>query len=80
MRRNNLDVSVDILKSAMGGANKTAIVVKSNLNFEIIKEYLNDLTSCDFLAVNKGIFYTTPKGMKFVEDYYSLTEPLNHKN
>ncbi len=65
----------------MGGANKTAIVVKSNLNFGIIKEYLNDLTNCDFLAVDEtGRFYTTPKGMKFVEDYLNLVKPINGKS
>ena len=37
-RRNNLDVSVDILRAAMGGTYKTRIAVKSNLNFKILKE------------------------------------------
>lgn len=80
MRRNNLDVSVAILEAANGGSNKTKIVVKSNLNFEIIKEYLNTLTSSGLLSVDeKGRYSTTDKGLKFIEDYYNLTEPLNHK-
>lgn len=80
MRRNNLEVSVAILKAANGGSTKTRIVSKSNLNFEIIKEYLNTLTRGGLLTVDeKGRYSTTDKGLKFIEDYYNLTEPLNHK-
>ncbi len=62
-RRNNLDVSVDILRAAMGGAYKTTIVVKSNLNALLIKGYLSNLTNSGFITVDKrGRYHTTPEG------------------
>jgi predicted transcriptional regulator len=76
-RRNNLDVSVDILQACICGTNKTRMVVKSNLNFEIIKEYVSTLIYSGFLAEENGGYITTEKGAKFVEDYRNLIEPLN---
>ena len=76
-RRNNLDVCVDILQAASGGVNKTSLVVKSNLNFEIIKEYLQTLMFSGYLVVGEGgRYYTTEKGVKFVEDYRELVADL----
>ena len=78
MRRNSLDVSVDILEAALGGANKTRIVYKSNLNFEIVKGYMRNLMGNGLLEVNDdGKFVTTKSGLKFVRDYRNLMEPLN---
>lgn len=78
IRRTNLEVSVDILEAARNGAKKTRIVYQSNLNFEIVKTYLNTLISSGLLAENeKGYYVTTQKGIKFVEDYGSLVKPLS---
>ena len=77
MRRSNLDVTVDILETAKGGAKKTKIVYGSNLNFSIIKGYLNSLVSGGFLEVDDGGRYsTTMRGAKFVEEYRELIKPL----
>ncbi len=74
-RRNNLDISVDILQAATGGANKTRIVVKSNLNALIIKGYLSSLTARGLLTRDKdGKYHTTKEGAKFVEDYQRLIQ------
>ncbi|GAI07498.1 unnamed protein product [marine sediment metagenome] len=42
-RRNNLDISADILRTAHSGARKTRIVYQANLNFDIVKKYLKAL-------------------------------------
>jgi predicted transcriptional regulator len=76
MRRNSLDVTVNILESAQGGANKTRIVYGSNLNFEIVKGYINTLVNGGFLEVEGKRYSTTKKGVKFVEDYRELMMPL----
>jgi predicted transcriptional regulator len=77
-RRNSVKVSVDILKTAKGGAKKTKIVYGSNLNFEIIKKYLNALQNNGLLEIDEeGRYITTSKGMQFVEDYNNLLKPLN---
>jgi predicted transcriptional regulator len=79
MRRNSLDVSVDILEAARGGVNKTRIVYGSNLNFEIVKGYINTLVGSGLLEVVNGARYTTTmKGEKFVHEYRELVKPLQN--
>lgn len=72
MRRSSLDVTVNILEAAQGGVNKTRIVYGSNLNFEIVKGYLNTLVDGGFLNVDGKRYATTEKGVKFIEDYSEL--------
>jgi len=79
MRRSSLDVTVNILEAAQGGVNKTRIVYGSNLNFEIVKGYLNKLIEGGLLVVDeRGRYETTGKGIKFVNEYKSLIEPLKN--
>lgn len=70
-RRNNVDIMVDILRVSVGGAKKTWIVYKANLNFKIVKQYLSELMEKDLLAVNgdSGLYVTTDKGLEFVRQY-----------
>ena len=77
MRRTNLDVSVNILETAVSGARKTKIVYQSNINFAIVGGYLDTLISGGLLAIDeKGCFKTTKKGAKFVKDYQNLMKPI----
>ncbi len=71
MRRNNKDIEADILRIATGGARKTQIVYKGNLNFKIVKGYLNRLIEQKCIDHDrKGmLFYTTPKGFEFLRRY-----------
>ncbi|MBM3291409.1 transcriptional regulator [Candidatus Bathyarchaeota archaeon] len=78
MRRTSLDVYVDILEAAESGANKTRLVYRANLNFEIIKRYLKTLMENGLLEEKvEGRFFTTKKGSQFVEQYKDLVIPLN---
>ena len=77
MRRSSLDVTVNILEAAQGGANKTRIVYGSNLNFEIVKGYINTLVNNGFLEVDGKRYSTTERGVKFVEEYRELMKPLH---
>jgi predicted transcriptional regulator len=78
MRRTSLDVYVDILEAAQNGANKTRIVYRANLNFEIVKKYLKSLIESDLLMVNEnGKYYTTKKGYNFIIQYRNLIQPLD---
>jgi predicted transcriptional regulator len=76
MRRSSLDVTVNILEAAQGGANKTRIVYGSNLNFEIVKGYINTLVNNGFLENDGKRYSTTERGSKFVEEYRELMKPL----
>ena len=78
MRRNNLDICVEILQVARMGAKKTHIVYKANLNFRIVIEYINRLIKSGMLfsAKNSGIYTTTERGEKFLKSYYEFIIPL----
>jgi len=68
-KRSNLEVSADILKVALGGAKKSHIVYRANLNFAIIKEYLENLSSSGLLTIpvnGSKLYTTTDKGIAFV--------------
>jgi predicted transcriptional regulator len=69
-KRSNFEISADILKVAMGGARKSHIVYKANLNFEIVKSYLKELTSSGLLqSPDQGnkLFTTTEKGIEYIK-------------
>jgi predicted transcriptional regulator len=68
-KRSNLEISADILKVAIGGAKKSHLVYRANLNFAIIKEYLENLSSSGLLTVpvnGSKLYMTTDKGIAFV--------------
>ena len=73
VRRNNLDICSDILRVARGGANKTRIVYQANLNFQIVKKYLNRLVDGGLLRPSENMFITTPKGVQFIEQYTAIS-------
>jgi predicted transcriptional regulator len=68
-KRSNLEISADILKIAIGGAKKSHLVYQANLNFSIIKDYLNDLSSAGLLSRptnGSKLYTTTEKGIEFI--------------
>ena len=65
IRRNRIDITVDILKVAMNGAKKTQIVYQANLNHNLAKKYIALLTEQDLIKQQEGIFVTTEKGRTY---------------
>lgn len=78
MRRNNLDICADILRVSRGGAIKTHLVYKANLNFKIVKRYIGGLTESGLLVKNGKRFYATEEGILFIDRYDQLGAPLTH--
>jgi predicted transcriptional regulator len=78
VRRNDLDICADILQVAKAGAKKTQIVYQANLNFKIVKGYLQRLISNGMLdPSHEGkLFITTSLGVDFLERYRALVSPL----
>jgi len=78
MRRNDLDICVDILHVARKGAKKTHIVYKANLNFKIVKKYINRLIKTGMLssAKDSSLYVTTGQGIKFLVKYNELVTPM----
>ena len=81
MRRNDLDICADILQVARTGAKKTHIVYQANLNFKIVKGYLQRLIANGMLHPNQEgrLFFTTSVGVDFIERYRALVSPLKVK-
>ena len=80
-KRTNLEVSADILKVAIGGAKKSHIVYQANLNFAIIKEYLEHLARSGLLtapANGSKLYTTTDKGIAFVNYMNGLQQFAMH--
>ncbi len=78
MRRNYLDIYVDILKVAMTGAKKTHIVYQVNLNFKIVRKYLDRLIDNGMLspAGNSRLYTTTDRGVAFLDIYNEFVAPI----
>ena len=78
-RRNNLEITADILHIAKNGANKTHIVYGANLNFKLLDRYLHDLLKTGLVkncVGRKGIIETTEKGKNFL-NYYAGFQQFN---
>jgi predicted transcriptional regulator len=76
-KRSNFEISADILKVAMGGARKSHIVYKANLNFQIIKNYLKDLINSGLLQYptnGSKLYTTTEKGIQYINYYEGMKQ------
>ncbi len=73
-RRNDLDIQADILRVALdrGGALKTQIVYQANLNFKIVKGYLEGLIGSGLLELTGPRYYPTDRATAFLEAYENL--------
>ncbi|MCK4952791.1 hypothetical protein KAS14_03320 [Candidatus Bathyarchaeota archaeon] len=79
-RRNNLEIAADILRVAKRGAKKTHIVYKANLNFNILHEYLDELTDAGLIENDiegNGTIKTTEKGVQYLNYYHGLKQFMN---
>jgi predicted transcriptional regulator len=79
-RRQKYDIIADILKIAAMGSKKTRLVYLSNLNFTILKEYLEILLKKELLEMSNDEIYTTFKGFFYLEKYEEIQSLLNDKD
>lgn len=77
MKRNNLDICADMLRVSRIGAKKSHLVYKANLNFLIVKKYLNRLVDNGLLDHSGDRFYITNKGSEFLDRYDTMVAPLS---
>ena len=72
MKRNRLDICADLVRVARGGARKTHLVYRANLNFRVLQPYLRLLIDKG-LIIEKPPYYTsTEKGEEFLHYYKML--------
>jgi len=62
VKRSRFEIIMDILKICMGGAGKTEIVYRGNLNFKMLKNYLAELEKRGLIEERNGLIYTTDSG------------------
>jgi len=66
-RRSKFDIIIAILDVVSGGANKTKIVYKANLNFNLATKYLDFLLEKGLVRTNSSIYEITEEGETFLE-------------
>ena len=76
MRRGELDIISDILEMAEGGAKKTHLVYRANLNSKVLKRYLRKLFEYGFIRIEGRFYVTTKKGAEFLYNYRQLMVQL----
>lgn len=75
-RRDHAEVLCSMLEAGLNGVNKTGIVYRSNINFDIVKQYLIDLMKAKLLETDGKLYQTTEKGVSFMRKYAELREML----
>lgn len=68
-RRNNLDISAELLKIAEEGARKSHLVYQANVNFQLIEEYLKRFVRLGMLIKDGPFYHTTEKGREYIDLY-----------
>jgi len=76
-RRHKLDVIFEILSLAQGGVRRTRLVYLTNINFSMLRRYLNVLFRMGLIEDRGRMLVTTPKGVRFVEEYDEFTSKWN---
>ena len=76
-KRSDIEVLADILSVAKNGAKKSHIVYKANLNFEIVKGYLERLERSGLITGPNGkdrTFSTTEKGIRYLDHFEAFKD------
>ena len=70
-----MDIIADILKIAQYGARKSHIVYKANLNFKVLKEYVEKMEKVGLIISQeekRNTIETTDKGLIYLKNYYDF--------
>ncbi len=76
-RRHKLDVIFEILSLAQDGVKRTRLVYLTNINFSMLGRYLNVLFRMGLIEDKGRMLVTTPRGLKFVEEYDEFRSKWN---
>lgn len=67
MRREKLEIAIEILEFCKTEVRKTNVVYGVNLNFELASRYLTKLIDRGFIKKKEDKFVTTIEGKEFLE-------------
>jgi len=78
-RRTSLEIMAEILRFCREPQNKTRVMLKANLSWKMLQNYLVLLQSQGLLEVHHSSirYVATQKGLKFVEKWKQLAELLS---
>ena len=79
-KRNSIEIYAAILKAARNGARKSHIVYKANLNFKIVKSYLDHLRQSGLISGpdnQNRVFRTTNKGIEYLDYFEGFSNYMN---
>ena len=76
-RHHKLDVIFEILSLAQEGVKRTRLVYLTNINFSMLRRYLSVLFRMELIEDRGRMLVTTPKGVRFVEEYDEFTSRWN---
>lgn len=66
-RRGRLEIIADLLEICNGGALRTNMVYRANLNFAVLRGYLEFIQVKGWVKACKGRYHTTAKGKRFLK-------------
>ena len=70
-RRENLAISVAILKAARHGIRTTGLIRSVSLNYGQFIRYITLLKACGFIVEDDAFYETTEKGLKLLREFES---------
>jgi predicted transcriptional regulator len=89
-RRSEVEIICDILETCLGGAVKTGVVYRANLNFTRLNKYVNMLLGMGYISLSvvcgegngnemKIVYSTTEQGKCFLANFVNM-QKLSRKN
>ena len=90
-RRSEVEILCDILETCLGGAAKTSVVYRSNLNFTRLNKYMNTLLGMGYVCLSvvcgkgnksemKIVYNTTEQGKGFLANFVNMQQRLEKFN
>ena len=67
--RSRLEITVDVLNTAINGANKTRIMYAANLSYKLLEKYIRETIESGFMVSGHRGYEITEKGKTFLEKY-----------
>ena len=77
-KRNSLEIIAEILSVCEQPQNKTRVMYRTSLSWQMLNKYLSQLQSARLLEIHHRLtkYVTTPKGLEFLRKWRELAELL----
>jgi predicted transcriptional regulator len=67
--RDKVDIIAALMQAANSGANKTNIMLRANLSYQLLEKYLGTAIRLSFIQQNNKIYVLTERGREFLNRY-----------